>query len=357
MRPPRPLRIAQIAPLFEAVPPKLYGGTERVVAALADALVDLGHEVTVFASAESRTRARLHATRERALRLDASRLKGETAAHLAMLAEVRRHAAEFDVLHFHTDLLHLPLFEQHAARCVTTLHGRLDLTDLERAYRQWPQFGLVSISERQRVPMPRANWLATVPHGLPAEAYSMGSGAGGYLAFLGRIAPEKAPDAAIRIAAAAGLPLKIAAKVDTVDRDYFNTAITPLLAKPGAEFIGEITDREKPAFLGDAVALLFPVIWPEPFGLVMIEALACGTPVIAYDAGAVREVIENGVCGYIVNDEAQALEALRKIGTLSRAAVRATFERRFTARRMAEDYLAVYGGLMGMRRMSRALAV
>jgi glycosyltransferase involved in cell wall biosynthesis len=357
MRLVRPLRIAQIAPLFEAVPPKLYGGTERVVAALADALVDLGHEVTVFASADSRTRATLHAGRDRALRLDKSPLKGDLAAHLALLAQVRQHADKFDVLHFHTELLHLPVFEQLAAKCVTTLHGRLDLTDLERAYKQWPEFGLVSISRQQSVPLPRLHWLATVPHGLAPEAYPLGTGRAGYLAFLGRMSPEKGPDAAVRIAAGAGMPLKMAAKVDSIDRDYFNMVVAPLLKRKDVEFVGEISERDKPAFLGDALALLFPVVWPEPFGLVMIEAMACGTPVIAYNAGAVPEVLEDGVSGYVVDDEAGALRALQEVRALSRAAVRAAFERRFTARRMAEDYVAVYADLVDSQRTPRVRAL
>jgi len=343
------MRIAQVAPLFETVPPRLYGGTERVVATLTDELVSMGHQVTLFAAAGSHTKGRLCPTIERALRLDSTPLKSEVAAHLAMLEEVRRVADRFDVLHFHTELLHLPMFAEIAEKCVTTLHGRLDIAGLERAYRCWNVHGLVSISERQRTPMPRANWLATVPHGLAAGEYRESSAPQEYLAFLGRISPEKAPDVAIRIALKAQVPLKIAAKVDPVDRAYFETAVRPLLAHPLIEFIGEIGEAEKPGFLTNARALVFPIRWPEPFGLVMIEAMACGTPVIAMDEGAVPEVIEHGRSGFIVRTEDEVLEALGALDRLSRRVVRASFERRFTARRMAHDYVNVYHSLLGSR--------
>ncbi len=341
------MRIAQIPPLFETVPPRLYGGTERVVGALSDALVDMGHEVTVFSTPEAKTRAQVHCVRDQALRLDPASLKSELAAHLAMLYEVRACATRFDVLHFHTELLHLPVFEQLTAKCVTTLHGRLDLKDLERAYRCWSQFGLVSISRQQRKPLWRANWLATVPHGLPPENFPYQEAPGKYLAFLGRICAEKAPDAAIRIALRSGVPLKIAAKIDDADREYFNGVVKPLLAHRGVEFVGEISEREKPQFLGEACALLFPIAWPEPFGLVMIEAMACGTPVIAFEAGAVREVIDHAVSGLIVRNEEQAVAAVHRIEALSRGAVRRAFERRFTSRHMAQRYLDVYARLIG----------
>lgn len=336
------MRIAQIAPLYEAVPPAFYGGTERVVAYLSDALVDLGHDVTLFASAESQSKARIVAMRHTAIRLDSSPLKSDTAAHLAMLHEVRRRAAEFDVLHFHTDLLHFPIFEDLAWQTVTTLHGRLDLGDLQEVYRCWRQFPLVSISHRQRHPLPKANWLATVPHGLPNDLLRFSPRRGTYLAFLGRIAPEKRPDRAIAISRRAGVPLRIAAKVDAVDRAYFQTQVEPLLQSAGVEFIGEINEGQKSAFLGNAAALLFPIDWPEPFGLAIIEAMACGTPVIAWDRGAVREIVEPGITGFIVGSEDEAVEAVRHLGEINRQTVRRTFERRFSAITMARKYLELY---------------
>lgn len=341
------MRIAQIPPLYETVPPKLYGGTERVVAALSDALVELGHDVTVFTTADASTKAHVHAVREQSLRLDSNSLKSDPAAHLCLLSEVRRLAERFDILHFHTDLIHLPVFEQLAHRCVTTLHGRLDLTDLERVYRAWPEFALVSISDQQRRPLRRANWIGTVMHGLPARQYPLVTSPGGYLAFLGRMCPEKGPDAAIRIALRCGLPLRMAAKVDSADRDYFKCVVEPLLDHPLIEFVGEISEREKPAFLGGALALLFPIAWPEPFGLVMIEAMACGTPVIAYEAGAVPEIVQSGVSGFIVRNEAEACAAVNHASRLHRWRVRAAFEERFTAKRMACDYLEIYRAAQG----------
>lgn len=350
------MKIAQITPLYEAVPPKLYGGTERVVAHLCDALVELGHDVTLFATADARTKAHLIAVRDQAIRLDGATLKSDLAAHLAMLHEVRKRSAQFDVLHFHVDMLHFPMFEQQAQKTVTTLHGRLDLKDLSHVYERWPAFGLVSISDRQRSPLPAANWLATVPHGVPAAQYIYSERPrGGYLAFLGRISPEKRPDVAIQLAHRARLPLKIAAKVDAIDQAYFETVIAPLLrADPGIEFVGEIGDERKAEFLGNALALLFPVNWPEPFGLVMIEAMACGTPVIAWNHGAVPEVIEDGVSGYIVSSEEQALAAIGRIGEISRREVRATFDRRYTASTMARTYLDVYAQLLHRRPLRRA---
>ena len=337
------MRIAQIAPLYEAVPPKLYGGTERIVACLTEALVELGHDVTLFASGDSDTVATLAPQRDQAIRLDPEPLKSDLAAHLSMLHEVRRRSSEFDVIHFHVDLLQFPLFGDIAARTVTTLHGRLDLKDLPEAYRCWPQFPLVSISDHQRRPLRFGNWAGTVHHGLPADRYAFSPRAnGGYLAFLGRISPEKRPDRAIAIARAAGLPLKIAAKVDNADAAYFREQIEPLLADPSIEFIGEIGDDEKSRFLGDAVALLFPIDWPEPFGLVMIEAMACGTPVIAWRCGSVPEVVDDGLTGRIVNSEAEAAAAVAEVAGYDRAAIRATFERRFSARIMALNYEALY---------------
>lgn len=349
------MNIAQIAPLCEAVPPKLYGGTERVVAHLSDALVELGHEVTLFAAADARTKARLVPVRDQSMRLDAAPLKSDLAAHLTMLQEVKRRSAQFDILHFHVDMVHFPMFEQQAHKTVTTLHGRLDLKDLPGVYERWPDYGLVSISDHQREPLPDANWLATVAHGVPVHQYSFCElPAGRYLAFLGRISPEKGPDRAIQLARRAHIPLKIAAKVDAFDTVYFESVIKPLLDDPSIEFIGEIGDDQKEAFLGNALALLFPIHWPEPFGLVMIEAIACGTPVIAWNCGAVPEVIDHGTTGFIVNSDEEALAAIGRVPDLERRHVRAAFERRFTATTMARAYLDVYARLLDSRRLRRA---
>jgi glycosyltransferase involved in cell wall biosynthesis len=346
------MHIAQIAPLAEAVPPKLYGGTERVVAVLCDALVDLGHDVTLFAAADAHTNAKLIPVRDRSIRLDPAPLKSDVAAHLAMLHEVRRRVGWFDILHFHIDLLHFPVFEHQAHKTVTTLHGRLDLADLESAYGHWPRFGLVSISNHQRTPLPFVNWLATIPHGLPIERFTFSAQPRpGYLAFIGRISPEKRPDVAISIARRAGIPLKIAAKIDAVDREYFATRIAPLLDHPLIDYIGELGDDHKAEFLGNARALLFPIDWPEPFGLVMIEAMACGTPVIAWNRGSVPEVVEHGVTGYIVDSEEEALAALENIELIDRRTVRALFEQRFTARAMARSYSDLYARLVGQPRL------
>jgi glycosyltransferase involved in cell wall biosynthesis len=347
------MRIAQVAPLHEAVPPRLYGGTERVVAHLTDALVELGHEVTLFASAEARTKATLVPARDQAIRLDPAPLKSDLAAHLALLHEVHRRRHEFDLLHFHLDLLHFPFFADLAARTVTTLHGRLDLKDLPAAYARWPQYPLVSVSDAQRAPLPGANWLATVHHGLPAGLYPFteAPAAEPCLAFLGRICPEKRLDRAVAVAKRAGLRLRVAAKVDAVDRAYFREAIEPLLRdEPLVEFVGEIGDAEKAAFLGNAGALLFPVDWPEPFGLAMVEAMACGTPVIAWRRGSVPEVVEEGESGFVVADEDEAVAAVGRVGRLDRRAVRAAFERRFTAEAMARRYVRLYWRLAGAAR-------
>lgn len=341
--PLKPLKIAMVAPLCEATPPKFYGGTERVVANLTDALVGLGHQVTLFASGDSVTNAKLVHGREQAIRLDPAPLKSEPAAHMAMLFDVRAEAHKFDILHFHTDLWHLPFFTDIASRTITTLHGRLDIVDLPGFYRRFFDYPLVSISDNQRVAMPNANWLATVHHGLPMHVYPFSPHPQGeYLAFLGRISPEKRPDRAIALAKAAGLPLKIAAKVDNADRAYFESEIAPLLNDPLIEFIGEISDAQKADFLGNARALLFPIDWPEPFGLVMIEAMACGTPVIAWNCGSVPEIITNGVSGRIINSEAEALEAIRSLHWLDRRLVRAEFEQRFTSLVMARNYQRLY---------------
>ena len=346
------MRIAQVAPLCEPVPPEHYGGTERVVSYLTETLVALGHDVTLFASAESRTRARLHPARARSIRLDPSPHKSDLAAHLAMIDEVRRRAAHFDVLHFHIDLLHMPFFEDRAERVLTTLHGRLDIADLQEPYRRWPQYRLVSISDAQRHPLPLASWIGTVQHGLPLDLYRPGIGAGGYAAFLGRISPEKRVDRAIAIARRAGMPLRVAAKVDPVDQRYFQREIEPLL-HAGVEFLGEIDTAGKERLLGGATALLFPIDWPEPFGLVMIEALACGTPVVAWNCGSVPEVLEEGVTGFIVASESEAVAALARAATLDRARVRRAFEERFSALRMARDYLQIYERLAASPRPSR----
>jgi glycosyltransferase involved in cell wall biosynthesis len=338
------MKIAQIPPLYEAVPPRLYGGTERVVHQLTEALVDLGHEVTLFASGEAETRAELVVVRDQAIRLDPAPLKSDLAAHMSMLAEVRARKDDFDIIHFHTDMLHFALFEGNATRTVTTLHGRLDLKDLPPVYRRWSKFPLISISDAQRVHLPFANWAATVYHGMRADLGTWFSPKPreGYLAFLGRMSPEKGPDRAIAIAKRLGMPLKMAAKVDTADADYFHTVIKPLLNDPLIEFIGEIGDAEKPAFLGGAAALLFPIDWPEPFGLVMIEAMACGTPVVGYGCGSAPEVIDDGVTGFIVSNEDEAVRAVQAAMQLDRREIRRRFDRRFSATAMARGYLDVY---------------
>ena len=337
------MKIAQIAPLYEAVPPRLYGGTERVVAHLTDALVEQGHAVTLFASADAKTRAALVATRPRALRLDPAPLKSDLASHLSLLQELRRRAHSFDVLHFHIDMLHFPFFEDMAERTLTTLHGRLDIADLPEAYRRWRTYPLASISDDQRRPLPNANWLATVHHGLCPDGLRFTPEAeGGYLAFLGRMSPEKRPDCAIRIAQAAGVPIRLAAKVDSVDQAYFDRQIAPLLGDPLVNSIGEIGDAQKADFLGHARALLFPIDWPEPFGLVMIEAMACGTPVIAWNCGSVPEIITPGVTGFIVDKMEEAVRAVHAAAGLDRARIRAEFEARFTADAMARRYVQLY---------------
>jgi glycosyltransferase involved in cell wall biosynthesis len=337
-----------VAPLCEPVPPRLYGGTERVVANLTDALVGLGHKVTLFASAESRTNAKLVPCRDQAIRLDAAPLKSEPAANLAMLHDVASQAHNFDVIHFHVDLYHLPFFTDVAPHTLTTLHGRLDLKDLDPVYRRWPEYPLVSISDNQRVHLPFANWIGTVHHGLPMHVWPFtAEPRGGYLAFLGRISPEKRPDRAIAIAKATGIPLRIAAKVDQADRDYFKNEIEHLITPPLIEYIGEIDDTQKAEFLGNALALLFPIDWPEPFGLVMIEAMACGTPVIAWNCGSVPEIVTDGVTGRIVSSEDDAVRALQDVHLLNRADIRREFEQRFTSLVMARNYQRLYYGVAG----------
>jgi glycosyltransferase involved in cell wall biosynthesis len=332
------MRIAQIAPLAEAVPPKGYGGTERVVSWLTEELVSRGHDVTLFASGDSATGAELFPCVPRALRL--AGINDHTASLLVMLDEVRRRAHNFDILHFHTDLLQFPMFQSSLQVPVTTMHGRMDLPDFAPVYRAFPEMPLVSISLAQREPAPPGtNWTDNIHHGLPASLCPFSPLGGSYLAFLGRIAPEKRPDRAIEIAKRAGIPLRIAAKVDNADRAYFHDVIEPLLAHPLVEFIGEIGEAEKPGFLGGALALLFPIDWPEPFGLVMIEAMSTGTPVIAWRVGSAPEVIDEGVTGFVVDSIDGAVQAVSRAATLSREVVRQQFSRRFTAERMADQYV------------------
>lgn len=349
------MKIAQVTPLYEAVPPKLYGGTERVVAHLTDALVELGHDVTLFASADAQTRARLVPVRDQAIRLDPAPLKSDLAAHMFMLGEVLDRVDEFDVIHFHTDMIHFPVFQPWASKTITTLHGRLDMKDLPGVYSRWSDFGLVSISDDQRRPLHFANWKATVHHGMPGEQYQFSPKSQGYLAFLGRISPEKRPDRAIEIATKLGRRLKIAAKVDAADKLYWEETIRPMIQdNPLIEFIGEIGDHQKSAFLGGADALLFPIDWPEPFGLVMIEAMACGTPVVAFRCGSTSEVIEDGRTGFLVDTMEQAIAAADRVRLLDREAVRARFDLRFSATAMARSYLDVYGDLLARRPFAEA---
>jgi glycosyltransferase involved in cell wall biosynthesis len=343
------MRIAQVAPLSESVPPKLYGGTERVVSFLTDQLVDLGHEVTLFASADSSTSATLAPMWPEALRLQGT-CRDHLAPHLLMLEKVVARIDEFDVVHFHIAQLHFPAMRRlPEVPHVTTLHGRLDMPELKPLYREFADIPVVSISDAQRLPLPDAGWVGTVHHGLPVNLFSFQPTPGNYLAFLGRISPEKRVDRAIAIATACGERVRIAAKVDAADQDYFNREIRPLLDHPLVEFIGEIPDREKNAFLGAAKALLFPIDWPEPFGLVMIEAMACGLPVVAFPGGSVREIIDDGVTGFIVNTIEDAVSAVRRIETIDRRRCRDTFERRFSARRMATQYVDIYRHLIVTR--------
>ncbi len=339
------MRIAQVSPLFEAVPPKYYGGTERIVSYLTEELVRRGHEVTLFASGDSETKARLVAPCRRALRLDKNAVD-HIAHHILELEMVFQRIHEFDIVHYHIDYLHYPLSRRHNVPHVTTLHGRLDLADLENLYQEFTDMPVISISNAQREPLPHVRWVGTVYHGLPRDLYRFRPDHGKYLAFLGRISPEKRCDRAILIARALGMPLKIAAKVDRVDKEYFDTVIRPLMDSPLIEYIGEIGEGEKDEFLGNAYALLFPIDWPEPFGLVMIEAMACGTPVIAYRRGSVPEVMVDGVTGFVVTTLEEAIEATRNVADLDRRKIREVFEERFTVERMASDYLSIYQRLI-----------
>ncbi len=339
------MKIAQVSPLYESVPPKYYGGTERVVSYLTEALVRAGHEVTLFASGDSVTGANLVPACHRALRLDKNCID-RSAHHVAMYEQIYNRAHEFDIIHNHNDYAVFSLARRSLTPTVTTLHGRLDIPDLNGVYQEFVDAPLVSISESQRIPFPNVNWQGTVPHGLPENLYTFQEEEGKYLAFIGRISPEKRVDIAIEIAKRVGIPLKIAAKVDAVDQEYFETTIEPLLTDPLIEYIGEIGEGEKDVFLGNAYALLFPIDWPEPFGLVMIEAMACGTPVIARHRGSVPEVMEEGVTGFIINEVEEAVEAVKKISTLSRKKCREVFEKRFVDSQMASNYVKIYETLI-----------
>ena len=342
------MKIAQVSPLYESVPPKLYGGTERVVSYLTEELVAQGHDVTLFASGDSLTNARLVARCPRALRLD-QHVVDPIPHHLVQLERVYELAASFDVIHFHLDYLHLPHFRRHQTPHLTTLHGRLDIPDLLPLFSTFSDAPVVSISSAQRKPLRWLNWQGTVYHGLPKNLYLCQEEPGDYLAFLGRICPEKRLDRAIKIAKRVGMKLKVAAKVDAADRDYHTKVIKPLLDETCIDFVGEINEEQKQEFLGNAYALLFPIDWPEPFGLVAIEAMACGTPVIAYRNGSVPELIEEGVTGFIVNNIEQAAVALCEVANIDRRRCRASFEERFSATRMARDYIVLYEHLINGR--------
>ncbi|HEY4191185.1 MAG TPA: glycosyltransferase family 4 protein [Mesorhizobium sp.] len=352
------MKIAHVAPLYESVPPKLYGGTERVVSYLTEGLVKLGHDVTLFASGDTRTSARLVACRERALRLDPRPLKSEIAAHLAMLDEVRSRAADFDVIHFHlSHFLHFSFFEDMAQRTVTTPHGRLDYVDLAPAYARFPRFPMISISRNQRRGLPDANWLATIHHGLPVDLYQPNfqpDAQDPYLVFLGRFSRDKRPDRAVEIARRSGLKIKLAAKIGDDDRAYFREVVEPLIDGDRVEYVGEIEEHQKAEFLGRAAGLLFPIDWPEPFGLAVIEAMACGTPVIVWNRGAMPEIVEHGKTGFVVDTVDDAVDMVPALISLDRREVRAAFEARFSAARMARDYVAAYARLLGMQPEAKA---
>jgi glycosyltransferase involved in cell wall biosynthesis len=335
------MRIAQVAPLFESVPPRLYGGTERIVHYLTEELVRLGHDVTLYASGDSRTSARLVSACARSLRLDRTSID-HVAHHMLLLEQLARDHANYDVIHFHIDYLHFAMSRLLGYPQLTTLHGRLDIPDLQPLYDAFRDMPVVSISNAQRAPLPQANFIGTVLHGLPTDLLQFSAEPCDYLLFMGRISPEKRPDRAVEIARALNMPLKVAAKIATHDQDYYEREIAPLFADPLVTFQGEVPEGDKSALVGGARAVLFPIDWPEPFGLVMIEAMACGTPVIAFDHGSVREVVDHGVTGFVVNDMPGAIQATRQAHTLDRRRIRATFERRFSARRMAEQYIQLY---------------
>jgi len=350
------MRIAQVAPLIESVPPKHYGGTERIVAYLTEELVRIGHKVTLFASGDSVTSAELVPVSQQSFRHN-KRAKDYLSLEVLLMDHVTQRAGEFDVIHFHTGCLHYLISRHLTVPHVTTLHGRLDTPESVRLYERFRDMPMISISNAQRTPWPCANWQATVYHGLPRDLFRFHSEPGGYLAFLGRVSPEKRLDRAIEIAKRVGMPLKIAAKVDRADRRYFKREIEPLLNDPHVKWLGEISGKDKEEFLGNAYALLFPIDWPEPFGLVMIESMACGTPIIAFANGSVAEVMDSGVTGFVVNEIEEAVDAVRRVRDLSRARCREVFEKRFTANRMASDYVDVYSRLADsrMRRMEQSL--
>ncbi|MGN6569057.1 MAG: glycosyltransferase family 4 protein [Flavipsychrobacter sp.] len=354
------MKIAQVPPLYEAVPPKLYGGTERVVSYLTEELIKQGHEVTLFGTEDSITNATLFPVIPTAIRLN-SDCRDAIAWHVYQLQLVLDNAKQFDIIHFHNDYLHYPISRSANYVHVTTLHGRLDLPDLEPIYTTFTDVPLVSISDYQRKPYPDINWAKTIYHGLPLNLYKQGNGNGNYFAFLGRISPEKRPDRAIEIAIKSGIPLKIAAKIDSADMQYYEQVIKPLLEHPLIEFIGEIGEDKKGQFLGDALAMLFPIDWPEPFGMVMIEAMANGTPVIAFNCGSVAEIIDNEETGYIVNSIDEALQAVQKLSSFNRKLCRRTFEKRFSADIMAKSYVDLYKELIdqkagsSLKRISRSI--
>lgn len=348
------MKIAQVAPLYESVPPKLYGGTERVVHYLTEELVKMGHEVTLFATGDSQTTAKLISNVDEGLRLKPGCVD-PLAHHIVQLQEVIERSDEFDIIHFHTDYLHFPFTDRMRTPHVTTLHGRLDLPELQPLYNKFSNQPLVSISNDQRRPLPQANFVATVYHGLLPGLHTPGKGDGNYLAFLGRVSPEKGLPRAIEIAKATGIKLKIAAKIDKADQEYYEKEIKPLLDHPLIEFIGEINEEQKCGFLGNALAFLFPINWCEPFGMVMIESMACSTPVIAHSFGSVPEVIDEGKSGFIVSTVEEAAGIIKNIGSFDRTSVRKSFEERFTAERMAKDYVQVYERLMRERKGNRTV--
>jgi glycosyltransferase involved in cell wall biosynthesis len=345
------MRIAQVSPLYESVPPSLYGGTERVIFYLTEELIRRGHEVTLFASGDSKTSATLVPFCPRALRLDPNCVD-PLAHHILMLEKVQQRATDFDIIHYHIDYLHFPVSRRQPAPQVTTLHGRLDIPDVAAIFNEYRDMPLVSISNSQRSPFPDVRWLGTVYHGLPKNYFHLNTEPADYLAFLGRISPEKGLDEAIRIAIGSGSKLRVAAKIDKVDRQYFETVIRPLFSeyKSAIEYVGEISDREKNSFLGSARALLFPVNWPEPFGLVLLESMACGTPIIAYNRGSVPEIIDHGKSGYIVNGTAEAIHAVRNISQINRTECHQVFSERFTVEKMAEGYLKIYEQVIGEKK-------
>jgi glycosyltransferase involved in cell wall biosynthesis len=346
------MRIAQVSPLYESVPPKLYGGTERIVSYLTEEFVRQGHDVTLFASGDSVTNAKLISPCEKSLRLDSSCVD-QIAPHFTMLESIYKQIENFDVIHYHIDYLHYPLSRRHNhAPSISTLHGRLDTNELRNLYKEFKEIPVVSISNDQRKPLPDVNWQKTVYHGLPLDLYKGYEGEGKYLAFIGRIAKEKRPDRAIEIARRTGIPLKIAAKVAKTDEEYFYSIIKPMIdADPLIEFIGEIGEKDKNEFLGNAIAMLFPIDWPEPFGLVMIESMACGTPVIAWKNGSVPEIIDDGVSGFVVNSMEESVEAVKKISSISRKKVREVFEKRFSSKVMADNYLNLYEDLKNVKQI------